>query len=262
MGLLPRNGQNDVGPAGRKADGQRRVRRRRNVSRQRPVRFQRGALGRRQHRPDRRFSVQRRQRRGVGVHADGLDVDPAGSETHRHRRGRRRRIRCERCARRGNTALIGVATATTGASVRLGCSRARARPGRSRAKSSSRKPAKRSAPANSGGRGAFLGRHDHLRADRQPWRTPRHDARYGSAWVFTRSGTTWTQQGEKLTGRGDGETEEARRRRIRRQRGAVLRRQHRADRRPGRQRKRRRHVGVHALGHDLVPARRKAHGQR
>jgi hypothetical protein len=36
----------------------------------------------------------------------------------------------------------------------------------------------------------------------------RDNSRAGAAWVFTRSGSTWTQQGEKLT--GGGETEEGR----------------------------------------------------
>ena len=54
----------------------------------------------------------------------------------------------------------------------------------------------------------------------------------GAAWVFTRSGSTWTQQGAKLTGSG----EESRSRRLRLERRAVRRRQHRADRRPRRQR--------------------------
>ena len=75
----------------------------------------------------------------------------------------------------------------------------------------------------------------------------------GAAWVFTRSGATWTQQGAKLTG-----TRRDRRRRVRLQRRAVRRRQHRADRRPGRQRQRRRGVGVHALGRDLDASRAKS----
>ncbi len=32
---------------------------------------------------------------------------------------------------------------------------------------------------------------------------PSDNEAYGAAWVFTRSGTTWTQQGEKLTGGGE-----------------------------------------------------------
>ena len=47
----------------------------------------------------------------------------------------------------------------------------------------------------------------------------------GAVWVFTRSGTTWTQQGSKLPRRRD------RYRRLRDQRGAVVRREHRARRR-------------------------------
>ena len=84
----------------------------------------------------------------------------------------------------------------------------------------------------------------------------------GAAWVFTRSGSTWTQQGPKLTGTGevlaqpsppfdirfgtsvalssDGNT-------------ALIGGAHdNAERRRG--------VGVHALGLDLDPARLKAHG--
>ena len=36
---------------------------------------------------------------------------------------------------------------------------------------------------------------------------PGDDDEKGAAWVFTRSGSTWTQQGEKLTGAGEGEGE-------------------------------------------------------
>ena len=81
----------------------------------------------------------------------------------------------------------------------------------------------------------------------------------GAAWVFTRSGTTWTQQGEKLTG-AKRSAENRRQRRIRLQRGALLRRQHRADRRPGDNARRRRGMGVHALGHDMDPAGRSSRG--
>ena len=79
----------------------------------------------------------------------------------------------------------------------------------------------------------------------------------GAAWVFTRSGSTWTQQGAKLTGR-----RRERQRRVRLQRGALRRRQHRADRRPRGQRR----VGAAwvftRVGLDLDPAGRKAHRQR
>ena len=44
----------------------------------------------------------------------------------------------------------------------------------------------------------------------------------GAAWVFTRSGGIWTQQGSKLTGGG-----ESRQRPVREQRGAVREREHR-----------------------------------
>ncbi len=73
----------------------------------------------------------------------------------------------------------------------------------------------------------------------------------GAVWAFTRSGSVWTQQGAKLSaGRAD------RQRRIRRQRGALLRRQHRPDERSQQQHQRRRGVGVHALGRRMEPAER------
>ena len=34
---------------------------------------------------------------------------------------------------------------------------------------------------------------------------PHDNERQGAAWVFTRSGSTWSQQGEKLTGTGEAE---------------------------------------------------------
>ena len=80
----------------------------------------------------------------------------------------------------------------------------------------------------------------------------------GAAWVFTRSGTTWTQQGAKLTGSGETGAGEF-------GTSVALSPQHhhdRADRRPRRQQQRRRGVGVHARGHDLERAGRKAHRQR
>ena len=86
---------------------------------------------------------------------------------------------------------------------------------------------------------------------------PGDDGGAGAAWVFTRSGSTWAQQGEKLTGAGEsGEGS------VRLQRRAGRRRQHGADRRARRRRRRRRRLGVHALGLHLDPAGRKAHRHR
>ena len=64
----------------------------------------------------------------------------------------------------------------------------------------------------------------------------------GRAWVFTRTGGIWTQQGAKLTGTG-----EYRRRHVRLERGVVGGREHRPDRRPLRPVPVRGRVGVHAL---------------
>ena len=123
----------DLDPAGPEA---RRHRRRRP---RRPGR-QRGAVVRREHRARRRLRRQRRCGGGVGVHALGDDLDPAGPKARRHRRGRQRRPGLERGA---------------------------------------------------------VGRREHrARRRHQPCESA------GAAWVFTRSGTTWTQQGPKLVGTG------------------------------------------------------------
>ena len=76
----------DVDPAGRKAQ-----RPASEAPRLRAVRPQRGTVRRRQHRADRRPCLQqrRRNRGGVGVHALGVDLDPAGREAHRQRGDRR-----------------------------------------------------------------------------------------------------------------------------------------------------------------------------
>ena len=71
------------------------------------------------------------------------------------------------------------------------------RPGRSRERSSSRKRAKSRGGRIRPERGVAARRQ--LRADRRPG----DNSGVGAAWVFTRSGTTWTQQGAKLTGTGE-----------------------------------------------------------
>ncbi len=76
----------------------------------------------------------------------------------------------------------------------------------------------------------------------------------GAAWVFTRSGATWTQQGAKLTARG-----RDRRRQVRHDRRALRRRRHGADRRLERRHQQGRGLGVHALGWGLDPAGAEAH---
>ena len=88
---------------------------------------------------------------------------------------------------------------------------------------------------------------------------PADSANTGAAWVFTRSqAAAWSQQGGKLTGgeeEGEGQFGS--------KRCAVLRRRHRAGRRPCRQHQHRGRVGVYALaGGCLEPAGRKAHGRR
>ena len=84
----------------------------------------------------------------------------------------------------------------------------------------------------------------------------------GAAWVFTRSGATWSQQGAKLVGTGhigEGEFAHVGEGEFGAERRALRRRRHGPDRRAGRRRRQGRCVGVHALGLDLVPAGHKAH---
>ena len=92
----------------------------------------------------------------------------------------------------GNTALIG-APGDKSAKVRRGCSRAPAH-------------------LDSAGRKAHPAGEVGTPGSATPWRCPADgntaliggwlDNNWkGAAWVFTRSGSTWTQQGEKLTGR-------------------------------------------------------------
>ena len=126
----------DLDPAGPNARRQRR-------RRPRLPGHQRGAVLRRKHRARRRSRRQPLRRSGVGVHALGDDLDPAGLKARRHRRGRHRRPGLQRGA---------------------------------------------------------VGRREHC-ARRRRRRHQRHQRR-GAAWVFTRSGTTWTQQGSKLVGTG------------------------------------------------------------
>ena len=72
--------------AGLKADRQRR-------DRTRLLRLERGAVGGREHCLDRRLHRQRLCRGGVGVHALGRSLDPAGLKAHRQRRDRTRLLR-------------------------------------------------------------------------------------------------------------------------------------------------------------------------
>ena len=200
----------------------------------------------------------------MGVHALGLHLDAAGREARGGGRSPRRGFGYKNGHGRfgnsvalssdGNTALIGgPETIGTAARARRGCSRALVGPGPSRAKSS------QAAGGSANLFGLELGESVALSADgdaaliggpKDNWhRNPR------AAWVFTRSGTTWTQQGEakeQRTGR--------RRlgRKIRRKRGAVRRWRHGADRRNlgSMGMSRRMHARVRALWLGLDPAAR------
>ena len=91
----------------------------------------------------------------------------------------------------------------------------------------------------------------------------------GAAWVFTRSGSVWSEQGTKLVGdcitcllgperhRRDQRCREWRRL-VRGERRPVGRRRHRADRRAWGPQRRGRGLGVHAFGGSLEPVGRQA----
>ena len=122
----------------------------------------------------------------------------------------------------GNTALIEAAIGQRETSERRGCSHARARRGRSRAEA---RPERRAATLERlRQQRRAVGRWQH-RADRRRHRQRRLT---GAAWVFVRSGSTWTQQRQAHRRR------RARRRGLRHERRALVRRQHRARRRPQR----------------------------
>ena len=72
----------------------------------------------------------------------------------------------------------------------------------------------------------------------------------GAVWVYTRSGSTWSQQGAKLLGG----VEESGARQVRLERGAVGERRSGVDRRSRRREQARCGMGVHALERDLVAA--------
>ncbi len=95
----------------------------------------------------------------------------------------------------GNTAIVG-GPATTPVPAPRGCSRAAAGCGRSRA-------ASWSAPAPSGLPCSRASRWRSRRTATPPSSAgPPTDSNAGAAWVFTRSGGVWSQQGSKLVGTG------------------------------------------------------------
>ena len=144
---LPAHG-NELGPAGREAHREKRGR-----DRRRRIRQERGALrDQRRIRADRRPQRQRSDRRGVGLPAHGHDLGPAGRETHGKKPGRDRRrlVRLQRGGlRRRQRRADGRPGRQRTHRRGVGLHALGRRPGPSRARSSSRKPGKRSEAANS-----------------------------------------------------------------------------------------------------------------
>ena len=121
---------------------------------------------------------------------------PAGRQADRRRRDRRRPVRLQRGAvGRREHRPDRRPYDDSGNAGRRGCSPARARPGPSRAQADRQRRDRRRQLRLQ--RGA-VGRREH-----RPDRRPVDNGGTGAAWVFTRSGSTWTQQGGKLTGSGE-----------------------------------------------------------
>ena len=148
----------------------------------------------------------------MGVHALGIDLDPAGRKAQNPSGeiGEGEFGSSVALSADGNTALIG----GPGDNKDVGAAWVFTRSG-----STWTQQGEKLTGSGESGEGEF-GSSVALSADGNtaliggPATTPN----VGAAWVFTRSGSTWTQQGEKLTGSG-----ESRRRPVRLQRGAVRR---------------------------------------
>ncbi len=154
-------------------------------------------------------------RGGVGLHPQRRRLDPAGQQAGRHGRGwNRRQGFSVALSADGNTAIVG-GPCDNSTSGRRGSSPAAAVSGPSRAASWSA-PAQLEPPSKASP--------SRCRPTATPpsWAGLATTADAGAAWVFTRSGGVWTQQGSKLV--GTGAVGNARTRLLRR---AVCRRQHR-----------------------------------
>src|SRR5262249_47324126 len=157
------------------------------------------AVGRRQHRHRGRAVRQQFCRGGVGVHPQRRGVDPTGKQAGRQRRGWRRRARhLRRAGRRRQHRYRGLGSrqqfCRSGVGVhpqRPGVDPAGKQAGRQR-RGWGRRPGFRVALSGSGNTAIVAG--------------PSDNSAIGAAWVFTRSGGAWTQQGNKLVGTGAGGT--------------------------------------------------------
>ena len=133
----------------------------------------------------------------MGVHPLGHDLDPAGREADRQRRDRRAAssARAWRCRPTANTALIGGPddNSLVGAAwvfTRSGATWTQQGPKLTGSDETGAGEFGTSVALSADGNTALIG-------------GPSDNDRLGAAWVFTRSGSTWTQQGAKLTGSGE-----------------------------------------------------------
>ena len=181
----------------------------------------------------------------------GLHVEPAGVEARRQRRGRRRLSGLQRGAVGGREHGADRRPATTTAtSAPRGCSRVRAERGPSRAEARRQRRGRRGPP---GGRAWRCRRTGHG-AHRRPRTTTTMPAPRGCSPARAACGPS---RAPKLVGGGAiGAAHQGV------GRGVVGGREHGADRRLRRQRRRRGGVGVHPLGRRVDPAGREARRQR
>ncbi len=164
--------------------------------RRRRIRRERSALRKRRILADRRPFQRRRRRRGVGLPALKNDLDPAGRKL---------------------TGTEATGNAEFGASVALaskeGELRADRRPCQQQKASVRRGCSALGLDLDPAGRKLTGAGRAALATSATAWHSPPGEhaliggpgdnKEVGAAWVFTRSGSTWTQQGEKLTGSGE-----------------------------------------------------------
>ena len=199
----------------------------------------------------------------MGVHALGHDLERAGREAHRQpgRPAQANSARAWRSSLEGTTttALIGGPGDNTGVGAAWVFTRA-----------STTWSAQGAKLTGSGEAGAGeFGTSVALSLDGTTMTAlmggPGDNSGIGAAWAFTRAGSTWTQQGEKLIGKGEVGAGESTGGKGEFGYSVALSSDGNTALIGGPRRQlgeRRRGVGVHALGHDLDPAGRKAHRQR
>ena len=229
------------------------------------IRRKRGARRRqrRQHHPDRRPRQRRRHRRRVGLHPRERRLDPAGRQT-----GGQSGEETEKEGEFGASVALSTETTTSTTYALIGAPANSKATGAAwvftraeKATTWAQQGAKLTAKSGEETGAGFFGASVALSSEGTTalMGAPGDTTDTGAVWAFTRSGTTWTQQGASSRPTARVGAKAVRRRAWRCPPTATTAC---ADRRPRRRRGRGRGVGVHALGDDLDSAGRKAHRQK